>query len=248
MRTFEAGVSFMFMTVMFYIIAHLDRGEDEEVQSSQAMILFVSITGALMGVSFVLPELLGGDVAYAFVYDGICGIGKWMRKARRGLDVEELDEKEIVVKAKQLFDAMDANHDGNLTVEEIVLAVHNTRYSPHNLELRKLREYAYTLGLTRAYHMPHLDKSEDRERATEHGKQIAELLQDPAIGELLQDCLLNALYKLPRKNYLQKGEKRFDDDEAKKMDEDEDENEYGIHRHGQIDIEMWKRILGDALF
>ena len=44
----------------------------------------------------------------------------------------------------------------------------------------------------------------------------------------------------------------INDDEGMEINdskaEDEDENEYGIHRHGQIDIEMWKRILGDALF
>ena len=74
MRAFEMGVVAMLFTVVTYVVAHLENGDDDEPRSQFASRGFVYTVVACLVLSFLLPELLGGTRLYRFRHDGFRAI------------------------------------------------------------------------------------------------------------------------------------------------------------------------------
>ena len=75
MWSFIIGVVCMFLTVSSYVMAHLENGDSEETHSTRAWIKFVWTLVVLVGMSFTLPEVLGGEFTYRIYHDGPCAWG-----------------------------------------------------------------------------------------------------------------------------------------------------------------------------
>ena len=200
LRSFELGVAFMFLDITTYVMAHLENGDDGETHSTRAWKIFVSTTAVLLVASFVLPEVFGGDVPYSVWHDGIFGTQRNWKNVRSGICVEELNPYDVLEKAEKIFNAMDPERTGKLTLDNVAKAVYATgQCGEDGASLKRLRDFLPTFGITPS----------GRSYTDDEKRYLCHLLKD---DELLQDVVLNAMQKLASSESTQ--QKQLDKNES----------------------------------